>query len=245
MDVQTSIGETKPEQSVTARGRRGLAPHISLWIGLAVWVVGIAFSAVGILFLSLNQATLSAHPEIPLFPIWLTTGLPYLILGGLIIARLPANRIGWLLSAGGLAGVISFAAQHYAIYALATQPAGQPLASEAAWLAVWLWVLWAGFYPLFILLYPDGKPPSPRWRWVVWLDYSILAALCLPTLVGTWSVRSSYMFNESAAPAWVNDSFNATFAPLLLIATLISLVAAIFRYRTAQSAERAQIRWVI
>ena len=90
--------------------------------------MGIAFSAVGIVFLSLNQATLAAHPKIQLFPLWLTSGLPYLILGGLIVARRPANKIGWLLSASGLAGVISFATQQYAIYALATNPAGQPLA---------------------------------------------------------------------------------------------------------------------
>ena len=245
MDSRTSIGETKPEQFVAARGRRELAPHISLWIGVAVWVVGIAFSAIGIVFLLLNQATLSANPKIPLFPIWLTSGLPYLILGGLIVARQPANKIGWVLSASGLAAVVSFAAQHYAIYALATQPASQPLASEAAWLAGWLYILWICSYPLFILLYPNGRPPSRRWRWAVWLDLAIIPILCLPTMIGTWSVRSAYMFDEKVAPAWVNDSFKATFGPLLFMSLLVSLVAAIFRYRAAQGVERAQIRWAI
>jgi hypothetical protein len=247
MDAHTSIDETKTSQSVAAKGqsRSRLSPRASLWAGVAIWVAGIAFSAAGILLLDLNQATLSANPDIQLYPGWLTSGLPYVILGGLIVARRPANRIGWVLSAAGLAGVISFAAQHYAIYALATQPAGQPLAPEAAWLAGWLWIPWITLVPLFILLYPDGNPPSPRWRWAAWLDLAVVAVLCLPTIVGSWSVRSEYIFNGSVVPSWVSDSFNATFPPLLLTCMIISLVAAVFRYRAAQSVERAQIRWVI
>jgi hypothetical protein len=244
MSAQTSIDETGQGQSIAVEVGSRSAPRISLWLGVAIWIAGAAAGVAGIVLLELNQATLATHPEIMTYPPWLTSGLAYVIVGGLIVARRPANSIGWILSAGGLAGVISYAAAQYAIYALLTRPTDQFLAPEAAWLSNWLWLFWGSFYPLLILLYPDGKPPSRRWRWAVWFDCSIFAILCLPIMVGTWSVRRSYLFDDRGAPQWMNDFF-AT-APLLLLGgILISCLATFFRYRVAQSAERAQIRWMV
>jgi hypothetical protein len=245
MSAQTSIDETGQGQSIAVEVGSRSASRVSLWLGVAIWIAGATAGVAGIVLLELNQATLSAHPEIMTYPPWLTSGLAYVILGGLIVARRTANSIGWILSAAGLTGVISYAAAQYAIYALLTRPTGQFLAPEAAWLSNWLWLFWGSFYPLLILLYPNGKPPSRRWRWAVWFDCSIFAILCLPIMVGTWLIRSSYLFDESVAPQWMNDFFS-TAAPLLLLSCiLISCVATFFRYRVAQSVERAQIRWMV
>ena len=237
-----SIGSRPGEAPVS---RSWLTPRFSLWIGVVLWVIGFTLSCAGVVLLALNQAVLAAHPRIPLYSIWLTSGFPYVVLGGLIVVRRPENSIGWLLGLGGLAGVLSYTAEQYAVYALLTRPGVLPLGAEAIWLAGWLWTGWVGIVPFFILLFPTGKTPSRRWGWVVWLDCVILLAISLPSAVEFWPLRGTGLLDESNVPAGATALFDATFGPLVLTGLIVSLVAAVVRYRRARDVERAQIRWII
>ena len=88
------------------------------------------------------------------------------IVGGLIASRRPRNPIGWiylvavvLIAVGGSNDL----ATQYAYYAVVTRPGSLPAAD---------WVLWVGqlgsmlgFFGLLtlpLLLFPDGRLPSPR-----------------------------------------------------------------------------------
>ena len=94
--------------------------------------------------------------------------LAYAGAGGLIARRVPGNAIGWLLSLAGLALAVAMLTEQYALYGLATAPGAVPAAKVAGVLsgaAVGLTVI---LLAVLVLLFPDGRLPSPRWRPVLW-----------------------------------------------------------------------------
>ena len=92
--------------------------------------------------------------------------------GALVAWRRPGNPIGWLMLAGGASGLLSNDAGAYAAlrYDLGYRLPAGPLAV----LLVPTWSFLALTFALVILLFPDGRLPSRRWRWVMW-SYVLLA----------------------------------------------------------------------
>ena len=94
--------------------------------------------------------------------------------GWLITGRLPGNAIGWLLGVIGLLVAAEMLTEQYTVYGLVTAPGSLPGARLAGWLSTVMIEL-ALFLLLFLLLlFPDGRLPSRRWRPVLW---AILAAM--------------------------------------------------------------------
>ena len=82
-----------------------------------------------------------------------------------------------------LGGVGGFASE-YAIYGLRSHPGAVPEAAALAWFASWVFALELALLTALLLLFPDGRPPSPRWRWVLWLagigaGFSVVGALSM------------------------------------------------------------------
>ena len=106
--------------------------------------------------------------------------LPFSAVGALIARRQTGNAIGWILIAAGGAFAISGFAQGYAIYALFTNPGSLPAGQALGWL--WSWTPYVGLgitAAFLLLLFPDGRLPSRRWRPVAWLAAGSLVALLL------------------------------------------------------------------
>jgi len=89
-------------------------------------------------------------------------GVEFAFLAALIVSRQPRNAIGWLMMLPTLAWIFDFIIRRY----LEQFPTAPVTPTAPLLLALWLdntnWLLL--IFPLLftMLLFPDGRPPSPR-----------------------------------------------------------------------------------
>jgi MFS family permease len=126
-------------------------------------------------------------------------------------------------------------------------PDGDPLIvfQLAGWLSQFAWNLWL---PALIaialpLLFPDGHPPSRRWRWVAWLG----AAGVLVGMIGQGLAPGMMETRPPVANPFGIDGPFAVLAEIGSIATTIAVVGAgaalIVRLRRSRGVERQQLKW--
>ena len=165
--------------------------------------------------------------------------------GALVASRRPANPVGWLFLAEGLGFALNLATDTYARY---VTRAGviSPSAAWAAWLGAILGEL--GFlFVLALLLFPDGRLPSRRWKVVAWLIVAAEALLLIVAATSTAGLRSENsavpvspvrLLTDSLACPAVNVVQTA-FIPLCLVAA----AGCAARYRRSPPDVRQQIKW--
>jgi hypothetical protein len=98
-----------------------------------------------------------------------------------------------------------------------------------------------------LLLFPDGRLPSRRWRPAAWLSAASIAAIC--GLGGAWSwpqrglaLLESNQEGLENAPRLVELLVLAGY-PLMLLCGLASVVALLMRFRSSRGVERQQLKW--
>jgi hypothetical protein len=165
-------------------------------------------------------------------------GIP--VVGALIASRLPANPIGWLWCATGVA---------YATTDLAgplTRAVGWPL--WVAWvLGGWGFVALLGTFVFLFLLFPDGRLPTARWRWVARTaaTLALLLALAVP-FSDTPTAREAatpWVVRGEAGKSLVQAVQLAFYVVLgLALGAMFSLV---LRFRRAGAVERRQLTWFL
>jgi len=174
--------------------------------------------------------------------------LPFLafpLVGALIASKRPQNPIGWVCLAAGLLWMLIVISDSYGAYGLA-KPGSipYPVASEA--LGLWLWVPAVGLLGIYlILLFPNGRLPSRRWRPLAWLSGAVIIlgsvgiALAPGPVEDLGGVRNP--FGIEGAP-WV--AYAAVVVPLLPVCILASAVSLVLRYRRSGGEERQQVKWI-
>ena len=108
--------------------------------------------------------------------------------GAFVASRRPANPVGWLFLAEGLGFALDVSTSTYARYV--TRAGVTP--PSAAW-AAWLGSILGGLGFLFVLallLFPDGRLPSRRWRVVAWLIVAAEALLLIVAATSSAGLRS-------------------------------------------------------
>ena len=170
--------------------------------------------------------------------------------GAVIVVRRPGNLIGWILLFGGLCNGLNAFSWEYARYALLTTDGSWPLGTFFAWLSTWIFA--PGFvasFPLTLLLFPTGRPPSPRWRPLLWLVAAGLALAVLPMAVAAWPLRGTdlvtgYLWNGRVTGE-LAVVLQRTGVGIISLSILASVVSIGFRYRSAAGEERQQLKWLV
>ncbi len=102
----------------------------------------------------------------------------FTVVGAIIALRQPANRIGWVCLGLGL--LLSAPTDAYGSYGRETGSAPLPGAEFVTWLNNWTWLPAVGSVGTFLLLlFPEGRLLSPRWRVVAWASAAIIALVTL------------------------------------------------------------------
>jgi hypothetical protein len=172
--------------------------------------------------------------------------LAFPIVGALIAFRRPENPIGWICLAIGLLFMLLAVSDNYSIYGVA-RPGSVPFPVAVGTIGnQWLWVPTVGLLGIYlILLFPDGKLPSKRWRPLAWFSgvmivvLSIAEGLAPGPLENQGGVRNP--FGLEALP-WLEDVANMVL-PLLPFCILASAVSMVLRFRRSRGEVRQQIKW--
>jgi hypothetical protein len=176
----------------------------------------------------------------------LATVLTFSVVGAIVASRQPRNAIGWIFCGIGLVVSLNSFTGSYAGYRLAGGSAPGSLAETAAWFSSWSWTLWIYVPTTFLLLlFPDGRLPSPRWRPVAWC-----AALGVISFVAGYALEPGPLeeFPRITNPYGVDspilDAVAIAGAILAGASMLASAVSLIVRMRRAGRVERQQIKWL-
>lgn len=173
--------------------------------------------------------------------------LAYPVVGGLVVARQPANLVGRLLVLVGAWDAVGAGATSYLWIHLEVGPL--PLADAAAWLA--LWAYWPAL-PLtaaVVAVFPSGRIASPwsRAPLVVGAAATFLLTVILMFLPVPVNV---IFFGEGIVNPlgleWLEPLNPIDMALPILAAAVLGLVGVdlVVRWRRAEGVERLQMRWV-
>ncbi len=161
----------------------------------------------------------------------------------MVASKRPGHPIGWLLLASALC---------YSVGGLSVslpQPTGGGLSPAlfAQWAGAWAWGVGVGLAVVVLLLFPDGRLPSRRWRPVLWLAIGVMLAIVLGVGFGSPFIGDSRVPNPFALGGSVGEVLGALDAafPLLLLVALLAVVSVIVRWRRAREIERQQIKWLL
>jgi hypothetical protein len=181
--------------------------------------------------------------------------LTYAVVGALVVTRRPRNRIGWLLCFIAVPSALGCLADQYARYSLLTRPGSLPAAGWVAWVGTWIWLFSFLTVPFVLLLFPEGRLLSPRWRWAVWWSGVSLVAVIVLVMLAPRNTVSEFATSGLVSKLPVtNPLFGDRFAgliatyrlaPYLLSAAsyLPALVGLLLRFQRSRGTERQQLKW--
>jgi len=218
------------------------------WLAWSLMVVSVVLVVGGI---ALAQMARSSAPERlyygPVDAVFsLATVLTFSVVGAMIASRQPRNAIGWIFCGVGLVMGINSLAGGYAEYRLSGGSAPGSLAETAAWFASWSWTILVYAPTSFLLLlFPDGRLPSPRWRPVAWCAALGLIGFLAGAALQTGPLGDfPRIVNPYGVDSLILEVVAVTGAILAAASMVASAVSLIVRMRRAGRAQRQQIKWL-
>jgi signal transduction histidine kinase len=227
------------------------SPFGGIRLALILWVLSLVVVASALLFGFLTPDFLLPveRPMTALIVASCLLSLASSSVGALIASRRTRNPVGWIfLSMGVLYGVRRLV-EAYADYALLARP-GLPLGEVAAWASTWLRLSpLIALGTILVLLFPDGRLPSARWRTVAFATGGGAILVALGDAFRSGPLPTYYYVDN---PFGIGGVFPAnSFAEassivggvLLSASCFASILALALRLRHAQGPERRRLAW--
>ena len=224
----------------------------SSWLAWSLAGLSLVLCGAGIV---LYLATLPVQPPSS----WGTGGhstvlyayLPFLAfpsVGALIASRRPENPIGWICLAIGVFWMFAIMSDAYALYGLrVASPGSVPLPAAIGSLGVSLAPASAGLIGTYlILLFPNGRLPSRRWRPLAWLSGAVIVLMSVGSVLTPGrledleGVRNPFGLEKYP---WVADA-TLSLTLLLPLCILASAVSLVLRFLRSGGEQREQIKWL-
>jgi len=161
------------------------------------------------------------------------------LVGAVIAARLPGNPYGWVWCALGIAnGILVLSA------AVAESSAGDGRLTDVvaylSYLALVALIVFAA------VLFPTGRLPSRRWRWLPRATVALCVLLAVATpFAPTVLDASPGVWQPSGAVGGLLARLVETATAVLFLLVLIAMASVIPRFRRAGPVERQQLKWFV
>ena len=219
-------------------------------VGWSSWTVSLLLGLASVALLVMTSATPIPRGAVPraIGAVW---GLVLLFIlstmGALIVARRPANLIGWSFVAAGFGLALQGFAIQYAIYALLTDPGTLPGAAWLAWISTWLTIpaIYSALAAL-LLVFPTGRLLSPRWRPVAWMVVGWIVGVA----VGNFTYSPDAYLDVEApvrlggAAGQIMNTIGGVAWLLAILAIPAAAASLVVRFRRSRGQERQQLKWL-
>jgi signal transduction histidine kinase len=227
-------------------GQRLRRPLIALF-GVSVSAMTIIGFGLGILAVIASNGELNPFTHLFFLPFMTAV---YGIIGVLLVVKHPRNTISWLIVVVAFFSALTLIANAYNEFTRFALPQNTGVTlSLFSWLDKWVWWI-PTTVPLthILLLFPDGRLASPRWRFVSWLAGAGLVAGIVGTALHPgelphFGLPDPNPFGIAGAAHILELVLNLSSA-IILVGMVGSIAAVIARFRSATGRERAQLKWL-
>ena len=172
--------------------------------------------------------------------------LPFAAVGAVVAYRQPRNPIGWIMLAAAIVSTGGTDAGLYAVLVYHDGDAGLPLGRLAVALSPgWIAIL---LLPLPVLLFPDGRIPTGRWRATVWAYGAVCALFLIATGItdlGAFTDQSLRIDSSGNLTALDQAGVTGPLTALYVALALSWVIKQVFALGRATGDRRAQLKWLI
>jgi hypothetical protein len=228
-------------------------------LGWSAWVVCFVLAAITV---ALSVASVGVEPPVSRLggtpsaedavvgAVYFVAIVAFATVGAVLVARRTGNAIGWVFLALGVVVAVRVTGAAYADYSLLIRPGSLPEGTIAVALGEAASTTMFALVGLAILLFPDGRLPSRRWRRLPW----VLGIAAVSGAVGNGLAPGYFVDAESfrrfSNPLGVGSDRELFEALAGLGWLLVSLgifacgTAMVRRMRRAHGIERLQLKWM-
>ena len=217
------------------------------------WLVVLVY-ATGILLTQWVEHRLHVRDDPLLEDALLIAGFgAFAVVGALLVAKRPANPVGWIMAAVALIVGLGLVGDAYAAYVMTTRGRPDALAVLGAWVQNWYWYLLLSLALIYLpLLFPDGRLPSRRWLPVAVLaGIGTLGMVFLGMLTDT--LRGTIVSYKIDNPIGIEGLASVEKLPVFGVLGVLGLgvggvgavASVVMRFRRSRGRERQQMKWFV
>ncbi len=219
--------------------------------GRLAWALAAASTCLALAYVVLLRVDVLSGRNVNFDQHWLPGvfwAIAWPTLGAVVLSNHPRNRLAWVFLLVGLGAGVGLFTEQYVVHASLVEPGSLPAAPLVGWVGVVAGNLSWQSIVLVPQLFPNGRPLSARWRWLLRLSVILMVAgaAWLAGIPGRLfdgvPVDNPFGLDLPEEMHRLSPFAQALLAPVVAVVILGSLTSLVLRYRRAQGPERQQMK---